>query len=1296
VKLLSFLPATLLSALSSIYAADSVVVFNEIHYHPANEAAQTEWIELRSLQGVNVDLSGWKLDGGIEYTFPEGTVIPGGSFLLVAKTPGQLPGALGPWTGQLDNGGEEILLLNRNGRVMDELDYGDSGDWPIGADGSGATLSRRNGLAAAGGPDAWTASNELGGTPGTANFLDAAATPQNVVPVPISATWKYNATDVAPPANWNQPAFNDTAWPGGPGILYAGTAKIADPVPPTVALSEPGIGLTGWWPFQETTGTVAVNSAPGGTNGTLTGADATFFADANRGRVIRLNISAGNANTATSFVNAGTLPAMTMANDFTWSFWSKTTSPTGTSVIVGNRYKPGGGDWAPREFIKFTNASFEWHRNAAGEDINYDDMAGTTAAPGPWIHHVVVKKGAGLTYYRNGAIAATSSITAAPINPQPFFFGGDGSTGSVQEPWSGYLDDVATWTKALPAQAVTGLFNGTYTPATAPTKATPSGGISPVPPAIIFPQLTATPFTDNFDAPAIDPAKWTVINRGLETTLDGGYAAPTAGGQLTLGGTTTVNYWAGKSLESVQRFSTRAKVSVTVDRVSLAGTGTAKRSSLWLYGDAGHYLHFSQDHGESGWQFNSNDVGGIGTNNPTGGAGNLGVLDGADGDLGSCQMRLVWTPGSYVGEGTIEIYRNGVLAGSQAVSNWPADFSVVLSAQARQAADTVTAVFDNASVSTTTPQRLQTNVGTVANTTYFRQAFTFAGDPGQTTLSLWPIADDAAVYYLNGQEIYRSQNLPGGAPTHATTASSEVVDASFPQTAIPISTSQLIRGTNVLAVEVHQFSPNGGDMLFGAQLDAAVVPAPPADTNPTLVFNEFSASTDATWRVELANLTGTSINLADYRILSSSGQIHTLSGSLTTGSLLTIDHTQLGFHPVDGDRLYLINSAIGMLADARPVTTRVRGRMADGSWGWPNGATFGTANTFLIHDEVVINEIMYHPPGASPEQWVELYNKSASPVDISGWHFTDGITYTFPPGTTLGAGQHALVVWNVSAFNTLHSGLPRVFGPFSGSLSGRGERLRLRDASDNLADEVRYFTSGRWSEFADGGGSSLELRNPAMDNTVGEAWAASNESAHGTWTNVSYTFSGANLESNPTFWNELIVGMVDNGEALIDDIHVVEDPTGTPIELLGNGDFSSGTTSTWRLLGNHRTSAVVDDPDAPGNKVLRISAAGYTEHMSNHCETTLRNGATVPWPINASKTYRISYRARWVAGSNRLHTRLYFNRGARQPLAERPARRTPALWPMPGPRSKVSPTARRFLPRSSPRPFASAFRIATQ
>lgn len=42
----------------------------------------------------------------------------------------------------------------------------------------------------------------------------------------------------------------------------------------------------------------------------------------------------------------------------------------------------------------------------------------------------------------------TTTITGAPANPQPLFFGGD-NTASDTEHWRGYLDDLRIYNNAL-------------------------------------------------------------------------------------------------------------------------------------------------------------------------------------------------------------------------------------------------------------------------------------------------------------------------------------------------------------------------------------------------------------------------------------------------------------------------------------------------------------------------------------------------------------------------------------------------------------------------------------------------------------------------------------------------------------------------------------------------------------------------------------------------------------------------------------------------------------------------------
>ena len=93
-------------------------------------------------------------------------------------------------------------------------------------------------------------------------------------------------------------------------------------------------------------------------------------------------------------------------------------------------------------------------------------------------------------------------------------------------------------------------------------------------------------------------------------------------------------------------------------------------------------------------------------------------------------------------------------------------------------------------------------------------------------------------------------------------------------------------------------------------------------------------------------------------------------------------------------------------------------------------------------------------------------------------------------------------------------------------------------------------------------------------------------------------------------------------------------------------DRSGERTFIPLMTGNHSASAV-DDPLSVGNKVMKVVATGTTEHMCNHVTTTLKAGASYH-TISAANTYAISFRAKWLRGSNRLHTRLYCNRLARQ------------------------------------------------
>src|SRR5213076_1282594 len=123
----------------------------------------------------------------VQFKFAEGTVLPGDGYLVVAIAPAALAAATGytnaygPFIGRLSNSGERLELRDNNQRLMDWVDYGTDGDWPVGPDGGGVSLAKISPNAASSPATNWIASAQIGGTPGAPNFPEFSATPTGAV-----------------------------------------------------------------------------------------------------------------------------------------------------------------------------------------------------------------------------------------------------------------------------------------------------------------------------------------------------------------------------------------------------------------------------------------------------------------------------------------------------------------------------------------------------------------------------------------------------------------------------------------------------------------------------------------------------------------------------------------------------------------------------------------------------------------------------------------------------------------------------------------------------------------------------------------------------------------------------------------------------------------------------------------------------------------------------------------------------------------------------------------------------------
>jgi hypothetical protein len=627
-----------------------------------------------------------------------------------------------------------------------------------------------------------------------------------------------------------------------------------------------------------------------------------------------------------------------------------------------------------------------------------------------------------------------------------------------------------------------------------------------------------------------------------------------------------------------------------------------------------------------------------------------------------------------------------------------------------------------------------------------------------------------------------------------------------------------------------------------------------ANAIPTLLarpaFNEAAPVTEPDYWLEISNDGPASANLNGY-VLSVTG---TPGGeyvfgaqTIPAGGMTTVSEATLGFRPADGEKIFLYSAGKQQLIDARVATLQLRGRSdaRGGQWLYPNAATPGAANTFAFHDEIVINEIMYHAPpeprrpavidtqtllpfgatwryndtdlaapsnwatvvhpvsnptwksgsaaigydtatvpvaiattvaapqtvtprimtyyfetefdfagdpaGAAlqlrheiddgavfylngvevyrynmstgavnsetpastavsdatingpfsipaaalvsgsnrlsvevhqngtgstdivfaaelsvttattpatpyledPEEWIELYNRGATDVDLGGWKLEDGIEYTFPAGTTIPAGGYLVVAKDAAVLAAKYPSLA-IVGDYSGTLGNAEDVIRLVDADNNPADEVHYLQDKPWYAYADGGGSSLELRNPAADNSKSGAWGASIESGESSW--QTYTLrktSSEPLNLGGAQFNEFIFGLLSDGEFLLDDVSVIADPDGAATQMIQNGGFQADTVgqpaATWRLIGTHRGRVVVDPADA-ANKALHVVAVGAQQHVHDHAETTFVGNTA----IVDGRTYEISFKAKWLAGSRQVNHRLYFSRASYTTILDAP------------------------------------------
>ncbi|MEI7730395.1 MAG: lamin tail domain-containing protein [Verrucomicrobiota bacterium] len=455
------------------------------------------------------------------------------------------------------------------------------------------------------------------------------------------------------------------------------------------------------------------------------------------------------------------------------------------------------------------------------------------------------------------------------------------------------------------------------------------------------------------------------------------------------------------------------------------------------------------------------------------------------------------------------------------------------------------------------------------------------------------------------------------------------------------------------------------------------------DPQKSVVINEIMARPDSTNLdyIELYNRSAQPVDIsgcvlsanASALLLPDSTNAYRLPAAtiIPGGGFLWYDRNQLGFGlSQDGEIVYFANSNHTRILDAMAFGGQLlgisTGRTPDGadSFRILTTPTPGTNNSGPLLQSIVINEIMYKPiSGNSDDQYVELYNRGSTAVNLSGWQLTDGISFTFPANSIIQPDGYLVVAKNLTNLLAHYPGTLNTFntvGDFSGSLAGSGEHVSLLmpdlaiktntfgQLTTNVIwvaeNELTYGRGGNWGTWANGGGSSLELVDPHSDNQFAANWADSDETAKSQWTFIDYTATMG--EPNSAWTNDnLHVYLLDPGECLVDEIEVynANDPannllgsygtfedvvlTNVTLALSGNTSFINAVTNYWMNQGGYDQSTIEVGSGYDGGNCLHIRGACRGDTGPNKIKSP--NFSPKAYSTNA---ITIRAKARWLHG----------------------------------------------------------------
>ncbi len=139
-------------------------ILNEVAWMGTNESSNNEWIEIKNIEGKEVNLSGWQLineNEKLKVALPNGAKIPAAGFYILERKEEAVPELKADmlYGGALRNSNESLRLFDADCNLVDEVLA--RSNWPAGDNGKNSkrTMERNSSDLS------WHTSSVIGGTP---------------------------------------------------------------------------------------------------------------------------------------------------------------------------------------------------------------------------------------------------------------------------------------------------------------------------------------------------------------------------------------------------------------------------------------------------------------------------------------------------------------------------------------------------------------------------------------------------------------------------------------------------------------------------------------------------------------------------------------------------------------------------------------------------------------------------------------------------------------------------------------------------------------------------------------------------------------------------------------------------------------------------------------------------------------------------------------------------------------------------------------------------------------------------